>query len=187
MRQNGQIVILSGPGGVGKDTMLKKLIEKSPDFVGSVSFTSREIEGGEVDGADYYFKTELEFKNMIDNNELLEYTFFNRNYYGTSKEFLDKMLSENKVVIFEIDHEGFKNIREKLEVDILSIFIMPPSMKELRKRLENRGRDSQEVIDERMKITESEIKYKTEYDYIVINDELDRACNEIKEIIDKRY
>ena len=183
--KKGKILILSGPGGVGKDTILERILDKNPEFIESVSVTSRKMKEGEAEGADYCFKTEAEFKQMIDNDDLLEYTLFNGNYYGTSKEFVYKTLAQNKIIVFEIDYAGLKNLREKLEADILSIFIMPPSLEALRDRMHDRGRDNEKTIEERIKLAEVEISNKKEYDHVITNDNLDNAVNKVIDIVNK--
>ena len=179
--EKGKFIVISGPSGVGKGTICNKLMNEVNAWY-SVSTTTREAREGEVDGVNYYFVSKEEFEEKIKNNEFLEYNIYNGNYYGTSKEKVVEKLNQGINVFSEIDVNGGKNIK-KIFSDALLIYIAPPSMEELRNRLIGRGTDSEEVINNRLEIAKKEMKEAKYYDYIVVNDDLDRATNEVKDII----
>lgn len=183
MKNNGMLVILSGPAGSGKDTVIAELFKSDFDITKSVSMTTRAPRDGETDGIDYIFVSEEDFLKSVKNDELLEFARYGINYYGTPKAPVDKWLSEGETVILKIDVEGADNIR-KMYPDTVSIFIMPPSMQILEKRLRNRGSEDEEDVLRRLKIAVREIeRCKNEYDYVVINDDLQDAVDDIKTII----
>lgn len=177
----GKFIVISGPSGVGKGTICNKLLNEVNAWY-SVSTTTRERREGEEDGINYFFITKKEFENKIKNNEFLEYNIYNGNYYGTSREIVLEKINQGINVFSEIDVNGGHNIK-KIFPDALLIYIAPPSMEELRKRLIERGTDSEEVINNRLKIAEEEMKEIDFYDYVVINDDLDKATSEVKDII----
>ena len=179
--RKGKFIVISGPSGVGKGTICNKLMNEVNAWY-SVSTTTREAREGEVDGVNYYFVSKEEFEEKIKNNEFLEYNIYNGNYYGTSKEKVLEKLNDGINVFSEIDVNGGKNIKEIFS-DAVLIYIAPPSMEELRNRLIGRGTDSEEVINNRLEIAKKEMKEAKYYDYIVVNDDLDRATNEVKDII----
>lgn len=180
----GMLVVLSAPSGCGKDTVFKELMKIRTDCVESVSATTRAPRVGEVDGVNYYFKTEDEFKSMIDNNGLLEYTCYNNCYYGTPVEGVEKAINEGKICFLIIEVEGAQNIM-KLRPECVSIFLLPPSLDALVHRLNKRQTNDAEDIQRRVEIAESEIAQAPLYKYNVVNDELDKAVDEINEIINK--
>ena len=165
--KKGIFIVISGPSGVGKDTIVNKLISDGYGIY-SISMTTRKRRIGEVDGKDYFFLTKEEFEENIKKNNLFEYAIYNGYYYGTPKDFVFNNINNGTNVIAIIDVQGAMKIESKYS-DALSIFIMPPSFEELEKRLE---------------IAKKEISYKDKYDYVVVNDDLDRCINEIKNIID---
>lgn len=179
----GKFIIISGPGGVGKDTIAKELVKKI-NIIYSISMTTRKIRNNEVDGRDYFFVDKDTFEKNIENNNILEYTLFNGNYYGTPREFVFNNINKGIDVIAVLDIQGALNI-EKIYPEAISIFIMPPSFEELEKRIRARGTDSEEVINERLEIAREEIKNSDKYDYIVINNTVDKAVEEIINIINK--
>lgn len=183
MRNNGMLVILSGPAGSGKDTVINEIFKTELEITKSISMTTRAPRDGETDGVDYIFVGEEVFLQSVEKNELLEYARYGINYYGTPKAPVDVWLSEGKTVILKIDVEGAGNIR-KLYPEAVSIFIMPPSMEILEKRLRNRGSETEEDVLRRLGIAVNEIeRCKNEYDYVVINDDLSDAVEDIKTII----
>ena len=179
--KKGRFIVISGPSGVGKGTICNKLISEIGAWY-SVSTTTREKRAGEVEGVNYYFVTKEAFEQKIKENEFLEYNIYNDNYYGTSKETVLAKLNQGINVFSEIDVNGGKNIK-KIFPDALLIYIAPPSMAELKRRLLERGTDTTEVIEKRLKIAEAEAQQIGFYDYVVINDDLDTATREVKAII----
>ena len=177
----GKLIVVSGPSGVGKGTICNKLINKmNAEY--SVSTTTRSPRDGEVDGVNYFFVSKEEFTLGIENGDFLEYNLYNDNYYGTSKKFVMDKLKNNKNIFLEIDVNGAKNIK-KIFNDAVLIYIAPPSVDNLKKRLIERGTESEEVINERLAIASKELKEIDFYDYVVINDDLERATDEVRKII----
>ena len=182
MNKKGTLVLFSGPSGVGKDTVLEVVLNKNKDLQKSISLTTREIRDNEIDGKDYYFITQDAFDDMIKNNEVLEFAQYGKNFYGTPKAPIDKWLDEGKTIILKIEVQGAKKIKE-LYPDAVGIFIMPPSMDELEKRLRFRGTESEEDIKRRLDIAKSEIEKSVDYDYLVVNDEIDLASDNVLDIV----
>lgn len=182
MLNEGGVFIVSGPSGSGKDTLLSVLFKKRPEIGFSISSITRDMRVGEKQGEKYNFISRSEFEAMIDKDELLEYNVYVGNYYGTPKAPVVKAVNEGRDFIIEVDVNGAEQIRKKMP-EAVSIFIMPPSYSELERRLTGRGTDSKEVIAERMQSSLKEIARSTEYDYIVVNDDIDTAVNDIISII----
>lgn len=182
MSKKGTLVLISGPSGVGKDTVLEVVLNKNKDLQKSISLTTREIRENEIDGKDYYFISQDAFNNMIKNNEVLEFAQYGKNFYGTPKAPIDKWLDEGKTIILKIEVQGAKKIKE-LYPDAVGIFIMPPSMDELEKRLRFRGTESEDDIQRRLDIAKSEIEKSVDYDYLVVNDEIDLASDNVLNIV----
>lgn len=178
----GKLIVISGPAGTGKGTVVNALIEKNADLALSISATTRAPRGTEQDGVNYFFKTAEEFEKMIENKELLEYANFVGNYYGTPKKYVLDQLDAGKNVILEIEVVGALRVKENYPEAVL-IFLLPPSMEELENRLRGRGTDSEESIIKRLKRAEEELELKTKYDHCVVNDEVERAVSEIEDII----
>ena len=174
--------MVSGFAGAGKGTIMNKLIEKYPGYALSVSATSRSPREGEKEGVNYFFKTREEFEEMIRNDELLEHAEYVGNYYGTPKAFVEKKLDEGMNVLLEIEIQGAMQIKKAFP-DALLVFIMPPSAKILKERLTNRGTETPEVIDKRMKRAIEESRGIESYDFIVINDEVDKCAALLHNII----
>lgn len=179
---NGLLIVMSGPSGTGKGTVCAELLKKEEDLFLSVSTTSRNMRAGEIAGVTYNYTTAEKFKEMIDNGSMLEWAVYSGNYYGTPKETVEKMMSEGKNVLLEIDVQGAIQIKESFPEAIL-IFILPPSMQELERRLVERGRETREQIDERLQAVSFELDNACKYDYAVVNDELDKCVNTVAEII----
>lgn len=179
---SGILVVLSGPSGVGKGTVCAALRKSGADIVYSVSATTRPPRAGEIDGVNYFFKTKEQFKQMIANDELLEWAEYVGNYYGTPKAFVDRMLAAGKDVILEIEVQGAMKVKEKYP-DGVFIFLLPPSLEELRNRIVGRGTDSAEAIAMRMEAAQEELSYLQHYDYAITNDEVDLACQRIQAIL----
>lgn len=182
VNKNGVLVLFSGPSGVGKDTVLEIVLDKDKSLQRSISLTTRDIRENEVDGKDYYFITKDKFNNMIENGEVLEFAQYGKNFYGTPKAPVDKWLSEGKTVILKIEVQGAQQIK-KIYPDAVGIFVLPPSMTELENRLRSRGTENEEDILKRLEIAENEVAMSKDYDYTVINDDLDSASNDVLAII----
>lgn len=178
----GGIFLISGPSGSGKDTLLVELFKKRPEIKFSISSITRPMREGEVEGIKYNFITREAFEDMLKNDMLLEYNIYAGNYYGTPKMPVIDAIDDGKDIIIEVDVNGASKIREKLP-QAVSIFIMPPSYEVLRNRLSRRGTETQEVIDKRMEIALLEIARANEYDYIVVNDDLSTAVDDLISII----
>ena len=182
---DGAIIILSSPSGAGKTTLVKKL-SSIENFEISISYTTRIPRLNEVNGNDYYFVNIKDFNELIKKNELLEYAEVFSNFYGSSKKKVINNLKRGKNVIFDIDWQGTKQIKEKkLNFKLISIFILPPSKKTLINRLSERENNNENVINERMKKFETDVKHWVDYDFVVINDDLETCFNELKDIITK--
>ncbi len=182
MSENGILIIFSGPSGSGKDTVLNKLIAGREDIKVSVSMTTREKREGEIDGTHYYFVSREYFEKKVSEDKMLENAEYNGNLYGTPKAPVDEMLKAGKAVILEIEVQGAEKIR-KLYPDVISIFLMPPSMRVLEERLRGRGTDDEETVNHRLVIAREEIRRAPEYDYVVINDTVENAVAGIETII----
>ncbi len=182
--KKGKLFVLSAPSGGGKSTIVRRLLKEMENMEYSISVTTRPKRKGEINGKDYYFVSEREFKKMIENNEFLEYAVVHNHYYGTKKSIIEEKLKAGKSILLDIDVQGAINIK-KLMPDAVLIFIDIPSLKELEKRLRNRGTDSEEVIKLRLENAKKELEYKNKYDYVVMNDNLEKCINEIKAIIKK--
>lgn len=177
----GTLFIISGPSGCGKGTVLAEILKDEGIFY-SVSATTRSPRPGEVDGVNYHFFSKEEFEQLIENDGVLEYASYCENYYGTPRKPVEDALAEGKHVILEIEVQGAIKVMEKCP-DAVSVFILPPSLKELRRRLNKRGTESEEVIEKRLSQAEREIKCADKYDYIMVNGELDIAVSDLKAII----
>ena len=178
----GSVVIISGPSGSGKDTILRLLLKKNPEIRFSISSTTRPMREEDKVEKKYDFLSVAEFEAMIENDQLLEYNRYVDNYYGTPRKPVEDAVNDGKDIIIEVDVNGAYNIRKKLP-DAVSIFIMPPSFEELERRLMGRGTDSKEVIAARLKTALEEIKRAPEYDYIVVNGDIDTAVEDVLAII----
>lgn len=178
----GQILLISGPSGSGKSTLINRLMKEEKDIYFSISCTTREIRQGEKDGVDYYFLSVDEFKKGIENGEFLEWALVHKNYYGTSLKPVLKAFSENKVVIFDIDVQGFDIARSKFKDEIASVFITTKSSTELRTRLEKRGTNTQDDIERRLNNAVGEMSHIKDYDFLLINDDLEQAYQNLKSI-----
>lgn len=182
--RRGILFILSSPSGAGKSTLARSLMEWDKSLSFSVSATTRAAREGEIEGREYFFKTNKEFLLMVDNNEMLEHAEVFGNYYGSPREPVERAIDSGKDVIFDIDWQGGQQLKNStMADDSVSIFILPPSLHELRKRLCFRGQDSLEVINDRMKKCYSEISHWAEYDYCLVNRNLQNTMTEIKSIL----
>ncbi|MDF1506641.1 guanylate kinase [Robertmurraya sp. DFI.2.37] len=183
MQEKGLLIVLSGPSGVGKGTVRKEIFsQEDTAFEYSISMTTRAPRQGEVNGVDYFFKTREEFEALIKQGKLLEYAEFVGNYYGTPVDYVQETLNKGKDVFLEIEVEGAKQVREKFP-DGLFIFLVPPSLSELKNRIVTRGTESEEVINNRMNAAKEEIEMMHLYDYVVENDKVENAVEKIKAIV----
>ena len=179
------VFIFSAPSGSGKTTILKQIFERFPNLFGfSVSATNRSAREGEVDGRDYYFLSDNQMKEKIENGDFLEWEqVYEGRYYGTLKSELDRIWSEGKVVVFDVDVKGGINIKNMLKDEAFAIFIMPPSVEELRKRLEARNTETAESLQQRLARAEMEISMSDNFDTVILNDDLTLAVNEVEKCI----
>jgi guanylate kinase len=181
-KPQGKLVVISGPSGVGKGTIVKQLLKKDDSIVLSVSCTTRSPREGEVDGVNYFFITKEKFKQMIAEGGFLEYSNHFENYYGTPKFFVENMLEQGKSVILEIEVDGALNAK-RVYPNALLIMVAPPTRQALVERLTGRGTESKEVIEERLKRADYELSKSDKYDYTIINDDLDTAVTQILNLI----
>lgn len=181
----GRLFILSAPSGAGKTTLAKRLVASLPDLVISISHTTRPRRNGEEHGVDYWFVTPEEFQAMIEAGEFLEYARVFGNMYGTSRTAVEEKLDQGLNVLLDIDWQGARSVREHMP-GVISIFILPPSLVELERRLRARGQDSDSVVEQRMQEAAEEMSHHGEYDYKVINDDLDRAAADLAAIVTGR-
>lgn len=184
--QKGLLIVLSGPSGVGKGTVCQALRKQATNLVYSVSATTRAPRPGEVEGVNYFFRTREQFEEMIRQDELLEWAEYVGNYYGTPARFVNETMASGKDVFLEIEVQGAMKVREKYP-EAVFIFLAPPSLDELEKRITGRGTDDHEVIRQRMNVAIDEIKLMEQYDYIVVNDEIEHACRRIMSIIEAEH
>jgi guanylate kinase len=181
--KKGKIVIIVAPSGSGKSTLIKKLKSEYPQLIESVSFTTRPIREGEVDGVAYNFVTEEEFKAKIDAGDFLEWAKVHGNYYGTDKNFVESKTNEGVNLLFDLDVQGTDSFKAYFKDDAKAIFIAPPSIAELENRLRGRGTETTGIINLRLENSKKEILRKDDYDFCVVNDELDRAFEELKVLV----
>lgn len=178
----GRIIIISGPSGVGKGTVLRQVMAHNPLLQFSVSATTRPIRPGEIDGVHYHFVDKCRFEEMLANNELLEHAVYADNYYGTPEKAVDEALSKGISVVLEIDVQGALQVMER-RPDAISIFIAPPSLTELRRRLKGRGDTAEQIMQERLRVAPHECEIAQKYQYTVINNDLQQAVAEVEAIL----
>ncbi len=180
-----KIIVVSAPSGTGKTTLIKLAKEKIPDLQLSVSHTTRSPRSGEQHGVDYYFISEDQFKEMITEDDFLEWAEVHGNYYGTSTSQIKKFVAEGKIVVLDIDVQGAMEIKLKSDLEATYFFIEPPSLHELKSRLENRQTETTQSLAKRIQNAETELTFKNRYDYVIMNDKLDNAVEEFIHIISK--
>src|SRR3569833_265892 len=182
--RRGLMLVLSSPSGAGKSTLSRRLLESEPAIALSVSATTRQPRSGEVEGKDYYFVSTTTFQDMAKTNSFLEHALVFGNHYGTPKEPVQLALAKGKDVLFDIDWQGTQQLREQAGDDLVSIFVLPPSHEELERRLRARAQDSEDVVQARMAKANNKISHWAEYDYVVINDDLESTLTKIRTILD---
>lgn len=185
IKQRGKLIIISAPSGCGKTTIVEHLLERNKNLTRSVSYTTRAPRPGEINGRDYFFISREEFESRKRSNFFLESAEVFGCSYGTSREFVMNHVKQGRDVVLAVDVQGMKQLREKIgtEIPMISIFIMPPSLKELKARLEKRKTETKQKIDERLKIAKEEMAGRTLYDFVVVNREVSQAVNEIEGIV----
>jgi len=183
LKRQGTVFVLSSPSGVGKTTLTKKLATNNTNFAISISYTTREPRPNEINGKDYYFVNKKEFDSLIKGNNFFEYAKIFDNYYGTHKETVLKFLSLGKDVLFDIDWQGTQQLQKIKDLSLFSFFILPPNIQALKNRLSNRHKGQEKLIEQRMKKFNEEISHWKEYDYVVVNDDLEVCYNKILNII----
>jgi len=186
IEEKGILFILSGPSGVGKGTVRKELFERKTELRYSISMTTRDIRPGEVDGVDYFYKTNEEFEKLIAEGKLLEYAKFVNNYYGTPKDYVVETLDKGHDVFLEIEVQGAMQVKENFPEGVF-IFLFPPSLDELKNRIVNRGTEKEDVILNRLKEARNEIEMMDSYDYVVVNDDVEKAVEKVQSIIQAEH
>ncbi|MCZ8511420.1 guanylate kinase [Paenibacillus filicis] len=180
--EKGILIVLSGPSGVGKGTVCKALRSKAPELVYSVSATTRPPREGEVDGVNYFFKSREQFLQLVDQDQMLEWAEYVGNFYGTPRKFVEETLQSGKDIILEIEVQGALKVKQKFPEGVF-IFLLPPSLPELESRIVGRGTESEESIRNRMSVALEEIRLMEHYDYAIVNDQVDLACERILGIL----
>ena len=183
LKEKSMMIVLSSPSGAGKTTLARKLQKNNSNFQISISYTTRQPRSNEVNGKDYYFVSRLEFEKLIQNKSFYEYATIFENYYGTPKEPVVKLLSSGKDILFDIDWQGTQQLKLVKNLPLLTFFIIPPNIQSLKDRLLQRNQDKKKSVEQRMGKFKEEIIHWTEYDYVVVNDNLDVCYNKIVQTI----
>jgi guanylate kinase len=178
----GKVFVITGPSGVGKGTLIEQLLERIPELELSTSATTREPRPGEVDGRDYFFLEPEEFRRRLEAGDFLEHASYSGNYYGTLREEVERRLAEGRSVVLEIEVQGARQVRDAMQEAVL-IFIAPPDEEALRERLEGRGTDSPEDIEQRLRTAEIELGARSEFPLEVVNDEMQKAASELETLV----
>jgi guanylate kinase len=182
-QRKGKLFVFAAPSGAGKTTLVHAVVTKRPELRFSISYTTRKPRKNEADGVDYLFVTEKKFMQLRDEGEMLEYAKVFDNYYATSRSQVEKHLADNRNVILEIDWQGAQQVRESMP-ECVTIFILPPSVEELERRLRDRRTDSAEVIERRLRDALSDMSHWIEFDHVIINDDLNRAIADLEDVLD---
>ena len=182
IRAVGKVFVITGPSGVGKGTLIERLLERIPELELSVSATTREPRPGELDGRDYHFLTPEEFERRVEAGDFLEHATYSGNRYGTLREEVERRLAEGRSVVLEIEVQGARQVRDAMP-EAVQIFIAPPDPQMLRERLEGRGTDSPEAIEERLRTAETELAARDEFPHVVVNDEVQEAASELEGLV----
>ncbi len=181
--RRGVMLVLSSPSGAGKTTLARRLVETEPDVAMSISCTTRKKRKGEVEGRDYYFVDRESFATLRDRGEFLEWAVVFDNYYGTKREPVERALRSGRDVLFDVDWQGAEKLREEAEGDVVTVFILPPSGKVLEQRLNERAQDAPEVVQARMRGASNEIQHFDDYDYVVVNRDVDASLVAVRAIL----
>lgn len=181
-KERGILLVVSSPSGAGKTTLCTRLRREFPTLGFSVSYTTRPARKGETDGVEYNFVDLPTFQEMVARDEFAEYAMVHNNMYGTSARRVTEVIEEGKDILFDIDYQGGRQLRQKFPDDVVLVFILPPSIKELERRLRGRGTDSNEVIERRIRVAREELRHYDEYDYLVMNDDLERAYDALRAV-----
>lgn len=183
IERRGLMLVISSPSGAGKSTIARTLLDSDKQISLSVSVTTRPRRQSEIEGIHYHFVSQREFERLRDSDSLLEWAQVHGNYYGTPREAVETAMSEGRDMLFDIDWQGAQQLQDKMSADVVSIFILPPTMAELQSRLHRRAEDSEEVIQTRLANSRAEIEHWREYDYVIVNDDLDTAFNAVQSIV----
>ena len=181
--RRGLMLVISSPSGAGKSTIARTLLEKDRQIGLSVSVTTRQRRPSEIEDVHYHFKSVREFERMRDSDALLEWAEVHGNFYGTPREPVEQAMAEGRDMLFDIDWQGAQQLQEKMSADVVSIFVLPPTMTELQSRLHRRAEDSEEVIQTRLANSRAEIAHCREYDYVIVNDDLNAAFDAVQSIV----
>jgi len=183
IKKTGKLIVISGPSGAGKTTLIRKVIQKIPTLTFSVSATTRPIREGEIESIDYFFVSSEEFSDLIRNDAFIEWAKVHGNLYGTLKNQIKELIEKGKNIVLDIDEQGANQIKKK-EIPALFIYILPPSLKELKKRLKERDTEHIKEIDRRLQSAKEQITSKGFYDYVIINDDIRKVVKKLKKIIE---
>lgn len=183
IRRRGLMLVISSPSGAGKSTIARNLLENDQGLELSVSVTTRARRASEIDGVHYHFINKREFDRLKDSDSLLEWAEVHGNFYGTPREPAEVAMAEGRDMLFDIDWQGAVQLNEKMRADIVSVFILPPSMAELKARLKRRAEDSEATIEKRLNNARVEIEHWREYDFVVVNDDLNKAYSEVRAVV----
>lgn len=181
--RRGLMLVISSPSGAGKSTIARTLMDKDKQIGLSVSVTTRQRRQSEIEGVHYQFVSQREFERLRDSDSLLEWAQVHGNYYGTPREAVETAMGEGRDMLFDIDWQGAQQLQEKMSADVVSIFILPPTMAELQSRLHRRAEDTEEVIQTRLNNSRAEIAHWREYDYVIVNDDLNAAFDAVQSIV----
>jgi len=182
IRAVGKVFVITGPSGVGKGTLIERLLERIPELELSISATTRSPRPGEIDDRDYHFLSPAEFEHRVNTGDFLEHATYSGNRYGTLRQEVDRRLAEGRSVVLEIEVQGARQVRNAMP-EAVQIFIAPPSPEVLRERLEGRGTDSPAAIEERLRTAETELEARDEFPHVVVNDELQKAASELEALV----
>lgn len=181
--RRGLMLVISSPSGAGKSTIARTLMDRDPQISLSVSVTTRQRRQSEIEGVHYHFVSQREFERLRDSDSLLEWAEVHGNFYGTPREAVETAMGEGRDMLFDIDWQGAQQLQEKMAADVVSIFILPPTMAELQSRLHRRAEDTEDVIQTRLNNSRAEIQHWREYDYVIVNDDLNSAFDAVQSIV----